>query len=276
MEKDPFYIGWQAQGSEAFRAPVKRLVILAILLCLLLPLAIVSWQRGFATSTFELGQLTEVRGILEMEPVPMLRVSVPGESGTPIYQRILLIGFGKHGAEPTLQQIEATKGEGFRLAGKDVTLRGTLIYHDGRTLLELTEKEEALVAVAEGMAATPTPHGTLRQISLQGEITDPKCKFGVMKPGFDKPHRSCASLCIAGGIPPVFVVETQSGQSQQFLLLGKAGTPINQAVLPYIGERLQLCGHAYQLDDWQVLEVDPAQQIKRLGPSGMADASWCQ
>ena len=51
-------------------------------------------------------------------------------------------------------------------------------------------------------------------MDVKGEIVDPKCFFGVMKPGEGKPHKDCAIRCILGGIPPVLKVTDESWQSK--------------------------------------------------------------
>lgn len=42
-------------------------------------------------------------------------------------------------------------------------------------------------------------------VTLDGELVDSKCYLGTMKPGDGKTHKSCAILCLRGGIPPLFV-----------------------------------------------------------------------
>ena len=95
--------------------------------------------------------------------------------------------------------------------------------------------------------------GSTRDIS--GEIVDPKCYFGVMKPGEGKPHRSCAIRCIAGGIPPVFHV---NGLSEYYLLLDENLQPVNERVLDIVGDNITLHGKAYQFDDWKIFLLDDA------------------
>jgi hypothetical protein len=92
--------------------------------------------------------------------------------------------------------------------------------------------------------------------AVLGEITDPKCLFGVMKPGEGKPHRSCAARCIAGGIPPVLKTTAPDGQTQYYLLAGEKGQPVNAEILPYVGESVQVCGDIYRVGDWLLLYKD--------------------
>ena len=97
----------------------------------------------------------------------------------------------------------------------------------------------------------------LGETELKGEIVDSKCYFGVMKPGFGKPHRDCAIRCISGGIPPVLVVKNEKGEAQYFLLTGQNGEPINQEVLPFVGLPVSIKGQLEKMADWYVLKVTP-------------------
>lgn len=273
MRNDDFYIGYLEKMPPSFRGPIRSFVTAAAILLSLGAYLIVSQQNPFPTSTFELGQLTTVEGILRMEPAPMLQLEAGiGPQGQPIRQSILLIGFGKHGADATLTA--AATQRKLTLNGMKVRLEGTLIYHDGKTLLELTRGERAVLNVEEASPTSQqiTEHGPR---ILRGEIADPKCYFGVMKPGEGKVHRSCAARCIAGGIPPVLKSIDSQGMVQYFIIRGKDGKPINSQLLPIVGEPVQLSGTAVQYDDWMVLQVDGLGSVKRLGARFMLDAPMC-
>ena len=94
---------------------------------------------------------------------------------------------------------------------------------------------------------------------MEGEIVDPKCYFGVMKPGYGKIHRSCAALCIAGGIPPVLVSSESNSVSDYFLLTDVKGNPIHKDILPYIGQPSIMSGMAEKLGDWHIIRIDVSQ-----------------
>ncbi|MCB0599502.1 MAG: hypothetical protein KDD28_35865, partial [Phaeodactylibacter sp.] len=238
MPNNDFYIGYLEKMPPSFRGPVRVFVLAAGLLLAVASFIIVKSQQFFSTSTFELGRLTTVEGILRMEPAPILQLETgKDQQGQPILQSILLIGFGKHGAEAALEKAEAQRK--LKLNGKKVKLEGTLIYHDGKTLLELTRKEESVLDVVEA-APISRQYADLGQATLRGEIADPKCYFGVMKPGEGKVHRSCAARCIAGGIPPVLKTVASDGQVQYFIIKGEDGGPANEQILPIVGEPVQL------------------------------------
>ena len=177
---------------------------------------------------------------------------------------ILLVGFGKMGAEKDIGLME--KKEGTKLYGAHVKFKGTRIYHDGKELLELTEGVNSFLE----KSTIPAMHLDIKKekgsVTLRGEIYDPKCAFGVMKPGYGKPHRSCAVRCISGGIPPVLKMTNKNGEANYCLLVGPNGEAINQLVLEYVADQIQICGELKEEDDWLVLYTDPTADILRLQP----------
>lgn len=273
MTNQDFYIGYFPKMPDSNWRVIRLFLASIFLLTLAAAFIIVKGQRDFNTATFELGQLTVVSGVLTIDPVPLLQIN-QGEdiAGQPVIQSILLIGFGKHGAETTLKAAEAEKKTS--LEGKKLSLEGTLIYHDGKTLLELT-KGAASVLEVEDTQPLRRSIKQLQNYTFIGEIADPKCYFGVMKPGEGKVHRSCASLCIAGGIPPVLKTRMADGSMQYLLLKGGDGRAVNQKVLPIVGEAVQLSGQVIRYDDWLVLHWDEGTPIQRLGSRMLLEAPMC-
>ena len=106
---------------------------------------------------------------------------------------------------------------------------------------ELREAAERIVAAAGESRDLTEELGT---VTLVGEIVDAKCWLGVMKPGRGKPHRACAARCISGGIPPLLMVRKEDGGTLPVLLVGENGEPLNQAVLPYVAEPVEVTGRA--------------------------------
>lgn len=90
---------------------------------------------------------------------------------------------------------------------------------------------------------------------VKGEIIDPKCYFGVMKPGEGIVHRDCAIRCILGGIPPVLKVMNEKGEKRFYFLVGEHGEKMNEAVRDYVGEPVAIEARAEQQDDWVILYV---------------------
>jgi hypothetical protein len=255
QEKE-FYIGYYPNAPKGIAKTIKIVIGILAVIVLITAFIITRSEKQMPTSQYEYGTLTELEGIVYSQPVPMLRVHTGTDAnGQTVYKSILLVNFLKHGAAPLLA---AYKKRGMTEAQSLVKLRGTLIYHDGVTLMELTEEENALVNIRE----TVTPVAALQrdnlgEAELNGEIVDSKCYFGVMKPGFGKPHRDCAIRCISGGIPPVMVVKNEKGEAQYMLLVGQNGEPINQEVLTFVGLPIRLKGQLEKMVDWYVLKVNP-------------------
>jgi hypothetical protein len=143
-------------------------------------------------------------------------IARPGESGQKKkYSSYLLVAPGKHGADDLVAAFD----------GKQVSLQGQLIYREGGVMVEIepssitsVDNDLAKLAVARDLGA----------VKLNGEIVDSKCYLGVMNPGHGKVHRDCASRCLSGGIPPLFV--TLDGEDQ-FLLIGPNGHAIGRDAL---------------------------------------------
>ena len=261
--KDEFYIGYLPKASNSYKKKIRLFIGVLMIAIPALAYILVGNQNGFPTSTFELGKLTTLEGVLTTEPVPMLKILHGRDhQGAPVYQSVLLIGFGKFGAENAIEAME--KAEGKTLEGYRVKLEGTLIYHDGKTLLELTKDAAALKEVGE-IARSQFQNEIIGQHTFEGEIMDSKCFFGVMKPGEGKPHRSCAIRCISGGNPPVLRTTSEQGQTQYFIVLGDVGEPINRQILPYVGMPVELKGNVIRYDDWYVLRTDMDNDIRKLG-----------
>ncbi|MEO0337772.1 MAG: hypothetical protein AAF242_01025 [Bacteroidota bacterium] len=252
----PFYIGWQEQMPEDQKKTLRRFLIPIFLLIPIIAIAIVLFQKSFNDHTFELGTLTIVEGVYQAEPVPIL-VADEGQLPEGTSRNILLVGYGKFGAESIMETIAARQGD---LEGKKLSLEGTLIYGDGKTVMELTKKQDAFVQLGATVAQPRVKYEYANDQTLWGEILDPKCYFGVMKPGEGKIHKSCAIRCISGGIPPVFrtLVRRAPDLYEYYILRGKDNQSINQEVLPYVAEQIKLTGtiqtHA---DDWKVIYLDP-------------------
>jgi hypothetical protein len=261
MEPD-FYIGWQAQSPPSFKKATRRAIIALAVLVPILAVLLVLQQRGFSTAVFEYGKLTTLNGQLIRQPVPFLRILVKNSAtNAPRFERVLLIGLGKHGADSTLNQWEKKHGS---LVGKILKIRGTLIYHEGHTALELTEEADALLAVSTPAITQPAPNlamASLGEVTLRGEITDPKCFLGVMKPGNGRPHKSCAVRCISGGIPPLLWVRGGVGREQGYLLVGPSGERINQQIMNDIGKNSMVHGRLVQADNWLILYTDSVEAV---------------
>jgi len=256
MHNDEFYIGWMAQAPKSFSAWIKKYLFVLLPIIIVLGILLALSQKRFGSGNFEFGTLTEVKGIYFSKPVPVLKV-VDGKDiwGNENYITIPLIGFGKHGADGIIADIEKQKN--ISLEAKEVTLKGTLLYNDGKLLMQVDANDTPLVNVADAKinAVDLQKAKQLGSIDIKGEIVDPKCFFGVMKPGEGKPHKDCAIRCILGGIPPVLKVMNENGDQNYYLIVGEHGEKMNEAVQDYVASPVSIHANAVEYGDWIVLYV---------------------
>jgi hypothetical protein len=255
-EEDDFYIGYLDTVSPKTKKGLKSFVLLGMLLLLGGALIFAYSQNKFKNSSFELTTSTKITGVYHEMPYPMLRV----ETADNVYKNILLLGFGKISANPFLQKIRSEAGP---LSGSILSIEGNLIYYNGKTLLQITNDEKISLVEKASADRLPKIKQLVSGMELKGEIIDPKCYFGVMKPGKGKIHRSCAVLCISGGIPPVLATTDENNISEYYLLTDLEGNPINEQILPYIGKPSILTGDVVQMQDWYQLRID-TENIKNL------------
>ena len=240
-----FYIGYAPRPPRRIARTIFRAVVGLNALAATVALVLLLVQRPFARSTFEFQQYREFVGELELKPYPALLVVRPGGNE---YSRYLLVAPGKHGADAEVRSF----------AGKAVHLRGSLIYRDSQTMVELVpgsvkvlKKEPAVVSFA-----------TVGEVTLTGEIVDSKCYLGVMNPGRTKVHRECAARCISGGIPPAFV--TAEGF---YLLVGGDGRSVQHEVLDWVGETIEVTGTVQRSGETLILRTEPTsfQRVRARG-----------
>jgi len=251
MSKDNFFIGWQGNTSAEHKKGMKLFLIPIFILVPIILFAIVFFTNPFGSGQFELGKVKEFTGVYFETPFPVLLLDNDQlENGSST--SALLVGYGKNGAKTFMQMAEEKHGT---LSGKKIKIQGTLIYRSGKTLIELTKKKDSVLEVLETQIKKKDQEPKLTSQKLQGEIIDPKCWFGVMKPAEGKVHKSCAIRCISGGIPPVFLVRG-SGSNSYYILEDVDGEAINQQVLEFVGEEVEIDGQSYLENGWEVLRVE--------------------
>lgn len=266
MDNPDFYIGWQPEAPTSFAKHSRKFVLVLVAVFITAGIVLALQQKKFSTSSFEFGQLTEVRGLYQKYPVPSLKVITQRDVfGNVSSITMPLVGYGKFGAEGVIAELE--KENSTSLDKKEVTFKGTLLYSDGKTLLQIDKNDSPLINISAGIA--PAGYSNTKKelgtVELTGEILDPKCYFGVMKPGYGKPHRDCAIRCIAGGMDPVFCVRNEKGEANYYLILGANGEKINDQLQDYIADPVSLKARAVQYDDWIILYIDGKDKIKRTG-----------
>lgn len=245
QEQDEFYVGYLPKAPARMAGIVRLTVLLLTALAALTAFLVVREQRDIATALFEFGVAREFEGVIALKPYPMLRVQRPGmvSGERAAFSRYLLVAPFKFGADEIVAPFD----------GKKVRLKGSLIYRDNKTMIELAGVD-AVTEIGEGVADASLSFG---EVTMSGEIVDSKCFLGVMNPGELKTHRACAVRCISGGIPPVLVVRGRDGTAHYLLLVDRQMGQVNQAVLPMVAQPVKITGELVRHDDWWVLKADP-------------------
>lgn len=177
------------------------------------------------------GEPRVVRGVIIERPYPML---MDGAGG--VY---LLVAEGKHRADVS----------GFGGLMTEVT--GTLLSR------ESPAGTGRMLEVTRLVSSDSTPPNTvfaadLGPMTLRGEIVDSKCYMGAMKPGNGRTHKECATLCIAGGIPPVLVLDDGG-----FVVLASAdGGPLSHDYLPLVAERVEASGRVEEVAGMRLMRAE--------------------
>jgi hypothetical protein len=253
MNNNEFYVGYLPMPSR-LRKKLIVLVCSAIIIVSAAGFIIASSQKKLKGGVFEYGVVKEVEGIFHRMPIPA--IDVRGINGA--QTTIPLVGYGKRGADGNIKEYE--RSHSVNLEGKMLTIQGSLIYRSGKTILEVENKSFIKRISATGANKSESRHyiDTL----ITGQIIDPKCYFGVMNPGEGKPHRECAIRCISGGIPPMFMVRTKSGDEQFYILRGKNGEDISINILDFVADAAEVKGRSYSYGNWMVMEMTSIQRLR--------------
>jgi hypothetical protein len=238
-----FYIGYLPKAPHILTGFLRRVVIALGLLALAVTMVLLLGQMPFAKTRFEYGKVRGFEGVIETTPYPVLLVERPGDVGQgEKYSRYLLVAPGKHGADELVAGLD----------GKHVRLRGQLIYRAGGTMIEI---EPRPITFVQSTSADQDAMRDLGEVTVTGEIVDSKCYLGVMNPGQGKVHRDCATRCLSGGIPPLFV--TADGQAQ-YMLVDLSGKAFGHGSLrEFVAEPITARGELLQRGETRLLKIDP-------------------
>ena len=142
-------------------------------------------------------------------------------------------------------------------------MQGVLIKRGDRRVFSVVDGDDAILPLSfdDRDSAQLLTFGNITQASLEptwlvGEIIDPKCYIGAMKPGGGKTHKACAILCLKGGIPPMLVTKTAGGEFF-YLITDANGGPIVTPLLPFVGDRIKVRAKVDIYGDLAVAKLDP-------------------
>jgi len=222
---DEFYVGY-LQMPDGHRRFISSFVIAMLVWSIGICLIIVITMRDPGYAKWNTGSMQSWTGTLIEQPYPML---IP-DSNEP--SALLVVSMGKRGAHERLSPHY----------GKHVTLRGYELNRDGRHLIELSPETNAIEAKQSPPRVFDEQLEHIEHALLTGEIVDGKCYLGAMKPGDGAGHQACATLCIRGGLPPMFVADTPEGDYLYYLLTIDGSTQLPERIFSMIGRQVKLEG----------------------------------
>ena len=244
-----FYVGYLPVPAS-LRGALRWIVLCAIAITITLVALVAHSQRTPGEATWDTDREVKLSGVLITQPYPAL-VTQAESGGTEV---VLLVDPGKHGTADRLRTFD----------GKSITVSGFSLSRGTDRLLELASGDRAIEPSATPVRQDPVPaRQSLGSIPLRGEIVDSKCFFGAMKPGCGKTHKECATLCIRGGIPPLFIVRRGEEVVQWYLLQDPSGGPIDPALLPLVGDPVEQHGELSTFGPLQLISVAP-DSVRRL------------
>ena len=226
---------------------------LALFLWLLLPLMI--GGVGGAALALAIGNVdpgdsgrlpgrVTLTGVVELAPYPMLRLPPDAQHSEP--WTVMAVVAGKNGAETRLAGMD----------GQTVSINGSFYERGDQLLFEIRGRQDAIQVVHPVAGFEPTIPVPIGRHELIGEIVDPKCHLGSMRPGQGKPHMMCANRCMLGGIPPTLAVRSPDGKLSMVLLLGQDGEPALHEFLEWTSLAVAVRGEMFAQDDMLIMHVD--------------------
>jgi hypothetical protein len=251
---DVFFIGWSPVPA-AYRRFLFPAVAVLLLAAAGGAAAVAYLQRDPGDGRWDPDRTVTQDGVAFTRPYAMIRV--PGERSGDPPQTLLLVEDGKFGALERTERFVRGRTE-----GQAVRVTGTVLHRGGRAMLELAEGDAGMRNLtAEETRRLPNlgwpgPE-VAERVTVRGEIVDPKCYLGAMKPGGGKTHKACAALCIAGGVPPMLVTRSADGGETFYLLVTACGGAANEIALTFVGEPVEASGRLKCTGDLLVLRVEP-------------------
>jgi hypothetical protein len=235
-QRKEFFVGYlpMPDGLKPF---YKWLAVLLIVVGLGFSYWVSSSQKAVGKGQWLLAEEKTYQGYLSHDPYPVLHVI--GDQP----ESIILMSQGKHSSANLTAALD----------GNEVTVTGFPIERGGWKLLELRDMSD--VKVVSSKAPHKAVAEPLGEVTLSGEIIDSKCFMGVMKPGEGKVHRACAAMCIAGGIPPMLVVNESDGMRYGYILIGPQGQAAADLVIQDVAVPVSVFGQLERRGDLTYLRI---------------------
>ncbi len=238
----PFFIGWSPRSAGP---SLHFLSILAA--AILIGAAATGFAIGAAApdpgnGDYRFPEVT-LTGVVEANPMPMLRLPAGGDRNTP--HTIMLSAEGTNGAEQLVAGLD----------GKRVEVYGLLIKRGDIDMLEIADGG---IKPVDGAIAPLAPSVPLGRWRITGEICDGKCYTGAMRPGSGLAHKACAGICFVGGVPAIFVSTGAIDGSSFMLMVDQASGKFVDAFRDLAALRISIEGELERTDDLLIFRADPA------------------
>ena len=237
--EDPFYVGYLTT-PQAYRSSVKLAIALIAIWGAMSAFLIVLSQRSPGSAEWDISNEKAWTGLLIEHPYPML---VTHDDA------LLVVSMGKRDAR---NQLEGHYGS-------ELTIRGYELDREGRKMIEL----------APDGIGTPQKTTTIERPEIRivqdepreytGEIIDGKCFLGAMKPGDGFGHRSCAVLCLRGGLPPMFAEDNAPADARYPLLLIDGSASVPESLMGKVACKVRMRATPARYADMPVLLVDSSE-----------------
>ncbi len=236
-----FFVGWSGHLPAEHRRFVRVVVLIALWLFAALGLILSGGADNVGDGAADWGAEATRAGTLTLKPYPLLH--------QPDGHTLMMAGFGKSGVEidPAME-------------GKSISISGFLVKRGSLDMLQSSGEIGAAPAMGRtaAPALAPAPASVpLGRWRLTGEICDGKCYAGVMRPGSGLAHKACASFCVLGGVPPVFVTTAPIAGESFLLIAGPGDSPMPDSLRDRIGRRIALEGAVERVGDLLILHADP-------------------
>lgn len=237
---DAFFVGYLPTPPR-LRTFLRVTAASMLLLIVGLGIALAARQDDPGSARWDLSKEVAFEGTIRATPYPALQTQ---------NTTWLIVSEGKRGAAMRVADLD----------GRRVRARGSMLTRDGRNMLELVSRSDAITSLNEPALPRPDAISTGELVTLTGEIVDSKCFLGAMKPGEGKTHKACAALCIRGGVPPILVTWTKSGATDTYLLTDESGASLQgealEAILPFVGDPVQVQGQLAHSDGLPIIRLD--------------------
>ncbi|QOV89540.1 hypothetical protein [Humisphaera borealis] len=250
---ESFYVGYQPT-PPGLRRWLLRVVAITLIGCCALIAVLAAGQRDPGRGVWQIDDVQTFTGMLRSSPY----LTLVEDSG----RALLLTGPTKQSADDWAHG----------LIGKRVVVRGHAVTRGDLRLVSMAEEETPIVAadaasrpVGELLPATSAIVADVSTpVRLAGEIIDPKCYAGAMKPGDGKAHKACATLCIRGGIPPVLVTHTPDRTPAFLVLTDRDGQRLAgdrlSSILHLVAEPVIVTGRQFSRDGLVFIRVDEVER----------------